>query len=53
MVNNWCHHQKKIKKEHRHDYDICKKNHPADPKQVVSVFDPGCLGVGKEFPEQT
>ena len=33
---------------------ICsyKKNHPAAPKQVVSVFDLGYLGVGKDHPEQ-
>jgi DDE superfamily endonuclease len=36
----------------RHDYDIYKKNHPAAPKQVVSVFDLGYIGVEKDFPEQ-
>ena len=40
------------KKGKRHDYDIYKKNHPVTPKQVVSVFDLGYLGVGKDFPEQ-
>ena len=42
------------KKVKRHDYDICiyEKNHPLTPKQVVSVFDLGYLGVGKDFPEQ-
>ena len=42
----------KHKKGKRHDYDIYKKNHPVTPKQVVSVFDLGYLGVGKDFPEQ-
>ena len=41
------------KKGKRHDYDIYKRNHPVTPKQVVSVFDLGYLGVGKDFPEQT
>ncbi len=40
------------KKGKRHDYDIYKKNHPVTPKQVVSVFDLGYLGVGKDYPEQ-
>ena len=35
-----------------HDHDIHKKNHPADPKQVVSVFDLGYLGVESDCPEQ-
>ena len=35
------------KKGKRHDYGIYKKNHPVTPKQVVSVFDLGYLGVGK------
>ena len=43
---------KQIKKGNRHDYDIYKKNHPVTPKQVVSVFDLGYLGVEKDFPEQ-
>ena len=54
MVNN-CGiiiHKTKHKKGHRHDYDIYKKNHPVTPKQVVSVFDLGYLGVEKDFPEQ-
>ena len=33
-------------------YSIYKKNHPANPKQVVSVFDLGYLGVEKDYPEQ-
>jgi len=54
MVNNRgiIIHKTKHKKGHRHDYDIYKKNHPAAPKQVVSVFDLGYLGVGKDYPEQ-
>ena len=54
MVNNQCIiiHKTGHRKEHQHDYDIHKKNHPITPKQVVSVFDLGYLGVGKDFPEQ-
>ncbi len=54
MVNN-CGiviHKTKHKKGHGHDYNIYKKNHPVTPKQVVSVFDLGYLGVEKDFPEQ-
>jgi len=54
MVNN-CGiviHKTNHKKGHRHDYNIYKKNHPVTPKQVVSVFDLGYLGVEKDFPEQ-
>ncbi len=40
------------KKGKRHDYDIYKRNHPVTPKQVVSVFDLGYIGVGKDFPGQ-
>ena len=32
--------------------DIHKKSHPVTPRQVVSVFDLGYLGVGKDYPEQ-
>ena len=44
-------HKLNHKKGNRHDYDICryKKNHPTTPKQVVNVFDPGYLGLGKTF----
>ena len=54
MVNNQglIIHKTGHKKGKRHDYDIYKKNHPATPKQVVSVFDLGYLGVGKDHPEQ-
>ena len=54
MVNNQglIIHKTGHKKGHRHDYDIYKKNHPVTPKRVVSVFDLGYLGVGKDFPEQ-
>ena len=40
------------KKGRRHDFDIYKENHPVTPKQIVSVFDLGYLGVGKDYPEQ-
>jgi DDE superfamily endonuclease len=36
----------------RHDYDVYKKNHPVTPKQVVTVFDLGYLGIESDFPEQ-
>ena len=54
MVNNQglIIHKTGHKKGNRHDYGIYKKNHPAAPKQVVSVFDLGYLGVGKDHPEQ-
>ena len=54
MVNNpgLIIHKLNHKKGKRHDYDIHKKNHPVTPKQVVSVFDLGYLGVGKDFPGQ-
>ena len=54
MVNNQglIIHKTGHKKGQRHDYDIYKKNHPVTPKQVVSVFDLGYLGVEKDFPEQ-
>ena len=37
------------RKGHRHDYNIWryKNNHPVTPKQVVSVFDLGYLGIEK------
>jgi len=54
MVNNHgiIIHKTDHKKGRRHDYDIYKKNHPLIPKQVVSVFDLGYLGVEKDFPQQ-
>ena len=56
MVNNRgiIIHKTKHKKGHRHDYNICRyeNNHPVTPKQVVSVFDLGYLGVEKDYPEQ-
>lgn len=54
MVNNHgiIIHKTKHKKGKRHDYNIYKKNHPVTPKQVVSVFDLGYLGVEKDFPGQ-
>ncbi len=54
MVNNkgLIIHKTGHKKGHRHDYDLYKKNHPVTPKRVVSVFDLGYLGVGKDYPGQ-
>jgi hypothetical protein len=40
------------KKGKRHDYDVYKENHPVIPKQVVTVFDLGYLGIETDFPEQ-
>jgi hypothetical protein len=36
----------------RHDYKIYKTNHPDLPKDVLSMYDLGFLGVEKDFPEQ-
>lgn len=36
----------------KHDYRIYKKNHPDLPKDVMSMYDLGFLGVEKDFPEQ-
>ena len=36
----------------RHDYKIYKDNHPKLPNEVTSMYDPGFLGVEKEYPEQ-
>jgi hypothetical protein len=36
----------------RHDYKVYKKNHPDLPKDVMSMYDLGFLGVEKDFPEQ-
>jgi hypothetical protein len=54
MVNNHglIVHKTGHKKGKSHDYDIYKKNHPITPKQVVSVFDLGYLGVERDYPEQ-
>ena len=54
MVNNEgvIIHKTENKKGKRHDYDTYKKNHPITPKHVVSVFDLGYLGVGKDLPDQ-
>ena len=54
MVNNQgiIIHKTGHKKGKRHDYNIYKNNHPVTPKQVVSVFDLGYLGVEKDFPDQ-
>jgi hypothetical protein len=36
----------------RHDYRIYKKNHPDLPKDVMSMYDLGFLGVKKDYPNQ-
>ena len=54
MVNNHGYILHKIahKNGKRHDYDVYKENHPVTPKQVVTIFDLGYLGIEKDFPEQ-
>ncbi len=54
MVNNrgYILHKVSYKKGKRHDYDIYKENHPATPKEVVTVVDLGYLGIEKDYPEQ-
>jgi hypothetical protein len=39
-------------KGRKHDYKVYKKNHPKLPKDVMSMFDLGFLGVEKDYPEQ-
>ncbi len=36
----------------KHDYNIYKKNHPDVPKDVMSMFDLGFLGVEKDYPAE-
>ncbi len=36
----------------KHDYNAYTSNHPDIPKDVVSMFDLGFLGVEDEYPEQ-
>jgi hypothetical protein len=43
---------KRRQRGRRHDYRIYKKNHPKLPKDVLSMYDLGFLGVEKDFPEQ-
>ena len=54
MVNNQgiIIHKTGHKKGKRYDYNIYKNNHPVTPKEVISVFDLGYLGVEKDFPDQ-
>jgi len=52
IVTRFIFHKTNHKRGCRHDYNIYKNNHPATPKQVVNVFDLGCLGIEKDFPEQ-
>jgi hypothetical protein len=54
MVNNLglIVHKTTKKKGRRHDYDVYKKNHPITPKQVVTIFDLGYLGIEKDYPDQ-
>jgi hypothetical protein len=43
---------KRRQRGRRHDYKVYKKNHPDVPKDVLSLYDLGFLGVEKDFPEQ-
>ena len=43
---------KRRQRGRRHDYRIYKKNHPDLPKDVMSMYDLGFLGVEKDFPKQ-
>lgn len=43
---------KRRQRGRRHDYRIYKKNHPVIPKDVMSMYDLGFLGVEKDFPKQ-
>jgi hypothetical protein len=54
MVNNQAIiiYKLRYKKGRKHNYDIYKKDHPVNPKEVVNTFDLGYLGVEKDFPEQ-
>ncbi len=36
----------------KHDYRIYKKNHPKLPKDILSMYDLGFLGIEKDYPEQ-
>ena len=36
----------------KHDYNVYKKNHPELPKDVMTMFDLGFLGVKDDYPEQ-
>ena len=38
-----------IRKGHRHDYNIYKKNHPVTPEQVINVVDLGISWYRKGF----
>ncbi len=53
MVNNQgiIIHKTNNKKWRRHDYTICKKNHPVT-QEVISIFDLGYLGIEKDLQEQ-
>jgi hypothetical protein len=46
-------HKSGHKKGKRYDHGIYKNIHPVTPKQVVSMFDLGYLGVERDVPEQT
>ena len=43
---------KRRQRGRKHDYKVYKKNHPDLPKEVMSMYDLGFLGVEKDFPEQ-
>ncbi len=43
---------KRRQRGRKHDYKVYKNNHPKLPKDVLTMFDLGFLGVEKDFPEQ-
>ncbi len=43
---------KRRQRGRKHDYKVYKKNHPDLPKDVMSMYDLGFLGVEKDFSEQ-
>jgi hypothetical protein len=40
------------KKGRKHNYDVYKRNHPINPKQVITVVDLGYLGIEKDYTNQ-
>ena len=45
-------HETGHKKRRRHEYDIYKEDRFTTPKQVVNIFDLGCLGIEKDFSDE-
>jgi hypothetical protein len=43
---------KRRQRGRKHDYKVYKKNHPCIPKDVMSMYDLGFLGVEKDYPTE-